>query len=219
VPLLLLAGEPGIGNSRLLEAAVQRALAQGWCVLAGGCQRRDGQEPYAPLLQALAQHLQAQTAAGQERELAGCAWLVCLLPELAGRLEPLPAVPLPAEQERRLLLASVARFLANVAGPVGTVLVLDDLQWAGSDALDLLTALVRSAEAGRSQGGQLRVVGSYRDTDVGPTHPLALLLTDLAPARLVWHPRVGPLGTDEAAGRRRCGHKSAARDRGRPALL
>ena len=49
-PLLLLAGEPGIGKSRLLREATVRAPRRGWAVLEGGCQRRGGQEPYAPLL-------------------------------------------------------------------------------------------------------------------------------------------------------------------------
>ncbi len=39
-PLLLLAGEPGIGKTRLLQAAAQQAVGQGWSVLAGGCYRR-----------------------------------------------------------------------------------------------------------------------------------------------------------------------------------
>ena len=43
------------------------------------------------------------------------------------------------------MVAAVVRFLANVAGPAGTLLVLDDLQWAGADALDLLVTLVRAA--------------------------------------------------------------------------
>jgi transcriptional regulator with XRE-family HTH domain len=47
-PLLLLAGEPGIGKSRLLAEAAAQAQEQGWAVLAGGCHRRSGQEPFAP---------------------------------------------------------------------------------------------------------------------------------------------------------------------------
>src|SRR5438477_5512861 len=49
-PVLLLAGEPGIGKSRLLGEAAQRGGGHGWRVLEGGCQRRGGQEPYAPTL-------------------------------------------------------------------------------------------------------------------------------------------------------------------------
>lgn len=44
-PLLLLAGEPGIGKTRLLRAAIPRALGAGLRVLEGGCQRHGGQDP------------------------------------------------------------------------------------------------------------------------------------------------------------------------------
>ncbi len=136
--VLLLAGEPGIGKTRLLQATAVRAIARGWCVLVGGCQRRGGQEPYAPLLEALAHHLQAAGPVERRAALAGCAWLARLLPELAEDLEPPRTGILAPEQERRLIHAAVARLLANVAGPAGALLVLDDLQWAGPDALDLI---------------------------------------------------------------------------------
>ena len=197
VPLLLLAGEPGIGKTRLLQAGVRQAIAQGWRVLVGGCHRRGGQEPFAPLLDALALHLHAERPAARRAALAGCAWLVRLLPELAPALEPLPAGILAPEQERRLVFAAVARLLANVArgaaAPAGTLLVLDDLQWAGADALDLLATLVRGAPT------TLRIVGAYRDTEVRAADPLGLLLADLAQARLARQHQLGPLAPAEAA--------------------
>jgi hypothetical protein len=55
--LLLIAGEPGLGKSRLLAEAAIRASEQGWAVLAGGCHRRSGQEPFAPFLELLERHL------------------------------------------------------------------------------------------------------------------------------------------------------------------
>jgi transcriptional regulator with XRE-family HTH domain/tetratricopeptide (TPR) repeat protein len=203
-PLLLLTGEPGIGKSRLLEEAVRRAADYGLRVLQGGCQRRGGQASYSPVLEALTHHIHGQPPAQQRRDLQGCAWLVRLLPELASApIEPLPAWTLTPEQERRLMFAAVGRFLRNVAGPRGTLLVLDDLQWAGADALELLATLVRfpaplatSTDAG--PGGELRVLGAYRDTEVAPAHPLSLLLSDLAHARLATQHRLGPLTPTEA---------------------
>src|SRR5947199_7047369 len=138
-PVLLVAGEPGIGKSRLLQAGIERAQAQGWTVLTGGCHRRSGQEPFAPLVGTLADSLRRQSPNEQRLHLEGCTWLVRLLPELAEtRVVSPPTWTLPAEQEHRLMFAAVARYLANVAGPAGTLLVLDDLHWAGADALDLL---------------------------------------------------------------------------------
>lgn len=192
--LLLLVGEPGIGKSRLLQAAAARAVGQGMRVLAGGCQRGGGQAPYSPLLEAVQASLQDMRPADLRRALAGCAWLVRLLPELAtGPLEPLPPWTLPPKQERRLLFDAVQRFLANVAGPAGTLLVLDDLQWANPDALDLLAALVRAAPP-----LPLRVLGAYRPSEVSPADALSVLLADLAPADLAGQYAIGPLPRAEA---------------------
>jgi transcriptional regulator with XRE-family HTH domain/tetratricopeptide (TPR) repeat protein len=194
-PLLLLAGEPGIGKTRLLRVAQQQAAQGGWCVLEGGCQQHGGQEPYAPILGALDRHIDRLPPAGRRTALHGCAWLVRLLPELAGGpIEPLPSWTVPPEQERRLMVKALLRFLANVAGPAGTVLALDDLQWAGADALDMLTLLVHSAPE-----VPLRLVGAYRDTEVGPSDAFWSVLGDLAQAGLVARHALGPLAPDDAA--------------------
>jgi tetratricopeptide (TPR) repeat protein/transcriptional regulator with XRE-family HTH domain len=191
-PVLMLAGEPGIGKSRLLREATVRAADHGWHVLQGGCQRRDGQEPFAPLLGALTGDLGHRSAVQVRAALHGCAWLVRLLPELAtGPIEPLPTWTLPPEQERRLMFAAVERFLANVAGPTGTLLVLDDLQWAGSDALDLLATLVRSTLAG------VRLVGAFRDSEVATRDALSIMLADLAHAGLAAQRTLAPLTPQE----------------------
>ncbi len=175
-PLLLLLGEPGIGKSRLLAEAARRAVANGWTVLAGGCQRRGGQEPFAPLLEAIAGYLRQQSLAQQRQDLRGCAWLVRLLPELAEMVAvPSPTWNLQPEQERRLMFAAVARFLANVAGSAGVLLLLDDLQWAGADALDLLASTLQSEHE-----RPLRVLGACRSTELRPQDPLAVTLADLA---------------------------------------
>jgi len=195
-PVLMLAGEPGIGKSRLLHEAARYAVG-GWTVLQGGCQRRGGQEPYAPVLDALERYLQARSLEQLRGDLRGCAWLVRLLPELAGSVDEAPGLGvLPPEQERRLMVRAVARFLTNVAGPAGTLLLLDDLQWADADALALLNALVRSRSPGSPS---LRVVGAYRDTDVRPQDALAVVLADLVQAELTVQCTVESLQPQEAA--------------------
>jgi tetratricopeptide (TPR) repeat protein len=91
------------------------------------------------------------------------------------------------------MFRAVGRFLDNVAGPAGTLLLLDDLQWAGADALALLAVLVRG-------GTQvpLRILGAYRHTEVSPTDPLAVTLADLAGADLAAQRALGPLAPEEA---------------------
>jgi len=196
-PVLMFAGEPGIGKSRLLDEAAARAPGHGLRVLHGGCQRRDAEAPYAPLPDALMRFINILSPSRLRADLRGCAWLARLLPELADALpEPPSAWPLPPGAERRLMSEALARFLGNVAGPDGTLLALDDLQWAGADALALLAWLVRSA---RPATVPLYVVGAYRDSEARPGDPLAEALADLAHRRLVAHHTLTPLATPEAA--------------------
>ncbi|MBE3561127.1 MAG: AAA family ATPase, partial [Ktedonobacteraceae bacterium] len=191
-PVFLLAGEPGIGKTRLLQEAALRAREMGWTVLEGSCTRREGQGFYAPLLEALETRMRSQPQESLRADLQDCAWLARLLPELAEQgLLPLPTVQVSPEQERRLLFAAVARYLTVIAGPAGTLLVLDDLQWASADALDLLLTLIRTLPL-------LRVVGAYRITEVSLQDPLSAFLSELAREGKVRQIEPGPLADEEA---------------------
>ncbi len=194
-PVVMLAGEPGIGKTRLLRDVVARARETGWSVVEGGCQRRKGQEPYAPILAALEGWMARQSRAQLRAQLDGCGWLVRLLPELAQTtLVPAPEWTLPPDQERRLMFRAARRFLANIAGPAGTLLVLDDLQWAGADAVDLLLSLVQP----RDGESPVRVVGAFRDTEVAAGDALAVALGDLSRDGLAELLSLGALAAGEA---------------------
>jgi predicted ATPase/transcriptional regulator with XRE-family HTH domain len=191
-PLFLLVGEQGSGKSRLLWEVAQGAVGYGLRVLEGRCFRTGG-EPYAPMLGAVTAHIRALPGDQLRADLQGCAWLVRLVPELAdGTIAPLPSLAVPPEQERRLMFEAVGRYLANVAGPAGTLLVLDDLQWAGVDALDLLAAIMRSG------AGQLRALGAYCDAGGGPPEPLPTVLAELAHTGLETHHSLPPLSPTES---------------------
>jgi tetratricopeptide (TPR) repeat protein/transcriptional regulator with XRE-family HTH domain len=196
--MLVLSGEPGIGKSRLLDAAARRGRAIGWSVVQGGCTRRSGQEPFAPFAYTL-QHALAQLSLTRQRKvLQGGEWLARLLPDLVTHsLVSSPQWTLPPDQERRLLFAAIRRLLANLAGSAGTLLVLDDMQWAGEDALDLLTELVGQPHA--MQGAPLTCICAYRSTEVGYSSPFAHCLAELAEASAVSRIDLGPLGEEEAA--------------------
>ena len=196
-PVLLLAGEPGMGKTRLLEEAAARGAGGGWGVARGGCLRR-AQDAYAPLSGALDDALQRLPDGQRAEALRQAGRVDLLLPELAlsggpGRGEGGPPTGFQPEQQRRLLVSSAGRLLRTLAGPAGTLLVLDDLHWAGPDAVDLLAALLAAAGS-----PPLRVIGAYRDSETSAR--LDEFVADLARASLV---RVLPLGplTDADAGR------------------
>jgi tetratricopeptide (TPR) repeat protein/DNA-binding XRE family transcriptional regulator len=191
-PLLLLAGEPGIGKSRLLREVAQGALGYGLRVLEGGC-HRSGQDPYQPLVRALSQYIWTQPHEQLRQDLRECAWLARLLPEVeSGLIEPAPGGVTAPEHERRLIFDAVKRFLTQIAGPAGVLLALDDLQWAGADALDLIETLARAAAL------PLRIVATYRDTETLPGAPLAIMLADLARDRLATQLDLSALAPEEA---------------------
>lgn len=199
-PVLMFAGEPGIGKSRLLTEAAARAAEAGLHVMAAGCTGRGAQHPYAPLLSALDHCIATLAPARCRAYLRDCAWLTRLLPELSVThgITP-PTSTLPADHERRLVFAAVARFLAVVAADAdsqGVALILDDLQWAPPDALDLLEHLIRACAHAH---GSVRVLAAYRDTEVRPGDPVFTLLTELARDGLLTREALGPLDVSASA--------------------
>jgi predicted ATPase len=183
-PFLLLSGEPGIGKTRLLDAAAQYASRGGWRVIRGGCQRRNG-DPYAPLTAAISESLGDLPDGDRQSTLRDAGYLHLLLPELldAGRAHlsdpgagPPPA-PTPPEHQRRLLFASVRKYLHAIAAEAGTLLILDDLQWAGQDGLDLLLS---TAATDPPQRAPLRVLAAFRDSDLMSSARIGEFVAQLA---------------------------------------
>lgn len=189
--VLLLGGEPGIGKTRLLEEAAELAARSGWRVIHGACQQRAG-DPYAPLAEAIADSLRRLPDRDREAALHAAGHLHLLLPELVESADPLVSDSgmgglhpraLPPAHERRLLFTAVTDYFQAVAGDAGTLLVLDDLQWAGQDALDLLAAAANHAQQGaptQSGAAPLRVIGSYRDTGSAAGSPIGEFVAQLS---------------------------------------
>jgi transcriptional regulator with XRE-family HTH domain len=79
-PLLLLAGETGIGKTRLVQEIGSWAAAHGFTVLIGAAHRYSAGLPSTPLLEVMRRHLRHQPPAMRRPALDGCAWLRQLLP-------------------------------------------------------------------------------------------------------------------------------------------
>jgi transcriptional regulator with XRE-family HTH domain len=196
-PLLFIAGEPGVGKTRLLCEIGSRAFARGWGVLAARCRR--GGESYGPLLDLIVRAIRRQTPAERRANLRGCAWLGSVLPELVEILPaPVPSWPLGREAERRLVTAAITRFLTNMAGPAGTLLLLDDSHLADGDTLELLPHLVR-ATTDEDNSLAIRVIGTYRSTEVDSRTGFMRQLADLMQMQAACHLSLVPLSAAEAS--------------------
>jgi DNA-binding CsgD family transcriptional regulator len=72
-----------------------------------------------------------------------------------------------------------------------TIAVFEDVHWADEATLDLLGFLAR-----RLASGPTLLVLTYRDDELGPRHPLRLLLGDLAASAITRRIRLPPLSED-----------------------
>jgi DNA-binding CsgD family transcriptional regulator len=172
----LVAGEPGIGKTRLLRELARRVEQTGAPVLRGGASEAEGMPPYLPFLEALGQHIRAATSDELRTQTGAMAsMLVTILPELSLCLGELPSsYMLPPEQARLRLYEAVGIFLAAIAAPHGLLLLLDDLQWADVATLDLLCYVARSQPNAR-----LFVLGTYREGEITHRFAFERALTEL----------------------------------------
>jgi DNA-binding SARP family transcriptional activator len=166
-------GEPGVGKSRLAGEIASLAHARGAIVLYGRCDE-DLAAPLQPFIEAL-RSLVPALGPTRTRSVRGVDELARVVPEVAEQLpDRALAVRADPDTERLALFDAVTSLLAAASTEAPVLLVLDDLHWAGKTTLSLLRHLLRGAKAAR-----LLVVGTYRSTELGRTHPLAETLADL----------------------------------------
>ncbi|GIJ49061.1 serine/threonine protein kinase [Virgisporangium aliadipatigenens] len=205
---MLVAGGPGVGKSALIDELRPAVTANGgWLI--GGKFDQYRQDPSTDAvwqaLRALGRLLLAEPErdrAAQRQHIrqalgANAGLLTAMVPEFATLLsaEPESTTGDAVTAERRLRRACIDLLRAVVSPVRPLVVVLEDLQWAGPMALALIDALQTDGSLRR-----LFVVGSYRESEVGASHPLAVGMArweglGSAPALL----RLENLGPDDLA--------------------
>jgi class 3 adenylate cyclase/tetratricopeptide (TPR) repeat protein len=184
--LVLVAGEPGIGKTRLVEQLCERLVrpADG-VVLFGGC--HDGDVvPNAPFVEAISDwvrrspvELVADVLGAEAPVIARAVPAVIdVLPDVG---EPLPA---PPDAEIARLHDAVGQMLLRLSAKAPVVLIVDDLHWADDATVGMLRAVSRTARR-----APILVIGTYRETDIDRRHPfaegLAVLQREVEPTRLM----------------------------------
>lgn len=194
---VLLAGDAGIGKSRLLDEFGERARRQGAVVLGGACLELAGEGlPFAAVTEAL-RALAEEVGPVELRRLAGSARLELaqLLPGLlAGHDGSDAARPelTPASQLR--LFEALLGLLGGLSASGPVVIVLEDVHWADASTRDLLVFLAHNL---REVG--LVLVASFRTDELQRQHPLRQLLPRLLREDTVEHLELAPLDREEFA--------------------
>lgn len=169
----LIAGEPGVGKTRLAGEWSRQAYDQGALVIYGRCDEDLG-APYQPFAEAL-RSLVPCLGANRLRGVRGVEALLPLVPQLTDLLPDLAPPPrADPDTERYALFDAVVGLLRVASASAPVVLILDDLHWAAKPTLLLLRHLLRFGEQARVQ-----IIGTYRSTDLDRSHPLAAMLADL----------------------------------------
>ncbi|HJT37046.1 MAG TPA: AAA family ATPase, partial [Actinomycetota bacterium] len=180
--LVLVAGEAGVGKTRLCAEAARTAAARGVLVLYGRSTEAS-LVPLQPFAEAFSSLFGTTADAALWDRVASdpaSAELAPFIPELARALPSGRDAPVEdVDTGRFRLFDAVRRVLDLISMDHSLVLVLDDLQWADKQSLLLLKYLARADERGR-----LTIVGTYRPSDV-QGGPLARTLSDLQRGRHV----------------------------------
>jgi DNA-binding winged helix-turn-helix (wHTH) protein/predicted ATPase len=174
----IIAGEPGIGKTALVETFVAQvtATADVW-VAHGQCLEPYGVgEPYLPVLDAFSR---------LGRDAAGAALLPVLQQYAPSWLMHLPTLLPPAERERLAhtardvtptrMLRELAEALEVLTTERPLVLVLEDLHWSDHATLAWFAYVARRRDPAR-----LLLLGTYRPVEaIVHAHPLRPLLAEL----------------------------------------
>jgi predicted ATPase/signal transduction histidine kinase len=184
--LLLVAGFSGIGKTAAIKEVHKPIARQQGYFISGKFDQMQRDVPFFAFLQAFSTLLRQilteadQQVAAWRTQLQqalgdGAGLLVAVLPELAQVIGESPAPPplsgSAAQRRYHQLFQQLVGVFATAEHPL--VMFLDDLQWADAASLDLMKALVSCDRS------HLLIIGAYRDNEVGPTHPLTLMLADL----------------------------------------
>jgi class 3 adenylate cyclase/tetratricopeptide (TPR) repeat protein len=151
--VLAITGEPGIGKSRLTEAAFERAMMLGARVLHARCLSYGAELPYWPYLDLVrrAAGLRSDEKPHETRARLGAALLADGAPEAAPVFARLLGLPVDAEDIsglepeafRRRLHEMFATWLRALAQRSPVVLALEDVHWSDASSLELTASLTR----------------------------------------------------------------------------
>jgi DNA-binding SARP family transcriptional activator/tetratricopeptide (TPR) repeat protein len=173
--IALLAGEPGVGKTRLVTEFAQRVHGSGATVLHGRADE-EATLTYQPFIEALRHWATSVPLEELEKDLgSNAAVLASLAPEIAERLSA-PSPRAVDNLTRDRLFDAVTTTLSAIAARRPLLLALDDLHWADPASVLMLRHIARSG------GGALMVVAAYRPTEPSPV--LTETLADLGREKL-----------------------------------
>jgi ATP/maltotriose-dependent transcriptional regulator MalT len=188
--LAFLAGESGVGKSRLLHTFLDRAAERGGCAIGGECVELGRDElPYAPLVAALRGLLRERDPVLDGLSPATREGLAQLVPELD------PDAAGDPDDDRHRPFEALLSLLEAMAEDTPMVLWLDDAHWADQATRAFLAFLGASLP----DECRLLTVIAYRSDQLHRRHPMRPLLAELGRGRRVRRLELEPFDRGEVA--------------------
>src|SRR5258708_33639815 len=190
----LIAGEAGMGKTRLAEEVISRARKIGFEVWTGACSEAELAVPYLRLVEAIGNFLsRSDIETIRERLGPSAGELGQLFPRLADKQIHFEAGD-PAYARLRLC-EGLTELLNIPAERRGLLLVLEDLHWADASTREVLDYLVR-----RLRTGRVMILGTYRSDEMHRKHPLLPTVQGWMRGGLVEVVELEPITPEGAAG-------------------
>ena len=189
--LVLIAGDPGIGKTRLAEEALSWADTRGMATARSRAYEAEGRLAFGPITELLRSHAVRASLASLEP-----VWrteVARLLTELLVE-DPTLAAPAPLSDywQRQRFFEALARALTKASSSL--VLVMDDLQWSDADTIEWLHYLLRFDAPVR-----LLLIATLRDESVGFDDPVGKLRLALKASGQLTELTLGPLDATETS--------------------
>ncbi len=176
----LIAGDAGIGKTRLATEVKAYAELRGARVLSGRCHAGEGAPPYWPWVQVIRTYVRERKAEELLAELgSGATDIAQVVSDVRACLPDLPEPQvLDPDQARFRLFDAVTTFLRNASSTGPLAIFIEDLHRADEPSRELLDFVSR--ELG---GARIFLLGTYRDTELGEDHALNELHASLSRER------------------------------------
>jgi len=178
--VIFVSGEPGIGKTSIINEIQKSITGRRGYFISGKYEKFSQDQPFSSIIHALQEWVQQILSENNENIQS---WkktlllslgpngnvIIDIIPQLELIIGPQPNLAILDSVEARNRFKYVfENFIAAIPSKQHPlVLFLDDLQWADTSSLQLLKIIATSPYM-----NYLYIIGSYRDEEVGHTHPL-----------------------------------------------
>jgi signal transduction histidine kinase len=184
---ILIAGEPGVGKSRLVNELRGFVNSIGGIFVTGKCTEYSAAFPYSPFVEAIEEYVQRVRNFSPDKRDAVVSWIKTIVGDmgeeitrlipsiklLLGDVSPLTTHALEPDKHVERFLNVASEFLVGLSSELMPVLIfIDDLQWIDRGSLQLLERTLP-----KLKGSHLLVLGAYRDNEVTSQHLLSSFLS------------------------------------------